>query len=86
MSRRLLGVAIACAALLFSTGSALADEPVSLSGVVRDGGGAVLAGVSVVVQHADSLPTMLEHADVVVQEVEGMVNLLREMVGMLFSQ
>ena len=46
----------------------------------------VLAGVSVVVQHADSLPAMLEHADVVVQEVEGMVNLLREMVGMLFSQ
>lgn len=45
----------------------------------------VLAGASVVVQHAASLPAMLEHADVVVQEVEGMVNLLREMVDKLFS-
>ena len=46
----------------------------------------VLAGASVVVQHADLLPAMLEHADVVVQEVEGMVSLLREMVDMLFPQ
>ena len=46
----------------------------------------VLAGASIVVQHATSLPAMLEHADVVVQEVEGMVSLLREMVDMLFPQ
>jgi trehalose 6-phosphate phosphatase len=45
----------------------------------------VIAGLSVVVQHADTLPAMLEHADIVVQEVEGMVDLLRELVDMLFS-
>ena len=45
----------------------------------------IVAGLSVVVQHADTLPAMLEHADIVVQEVEGMVRLLREMVDMLFS-
>jgi trehalose 6-phosphate phosphatase len=45
----------------------------------------VMAGVSVVVQHADTLPAMLEHADVVVQEVAGMVNLLRDMVDILFT-
>ena len=45
----------------------------------------VMAGLSVVVQHADTLPAMLEHADVVVQEVAGMVNLLRDMVDILFT-
>ncbi|HLZ80195.1 MAG TPA: trehalose-phosphatase [Ktedonobacteraceae bacterium] len=45
----------------------------------------VIAGLSVVVQHADTLPEMLEHADVVVQEVAGMVNLLRDMVDILFT-
>jgi trehalose 6-phosphate phosphatase len=39
-----------------------------------------LAALAVVVQHADTLPALLEHADIVVQEVEGMVKLLREMV------
>jgi trehalose 6-phosphate phosphatase len=39
-----------------------------------------LEGVSVVVQHADTLPELLEHADIVVQEVEGMVSLLAEIV------
>jgi len=35
------------------------------------------------VQHADTLPVLLEHADIVVQEVGGMVDLLREIVEML---
>ncbi len=43
----------------------------------------VVAGLSIVVQHADTLPVLLEHADIVVQEVGGMVDLLREIVEML---
>ncbi len=43
----------------------------------------VVAGLSIVVQHVDTLPVLLEHADVVVQEVGGMVDLLREIVEML---
>ncbi|HAG97918.1 MAG TPA: trehalose-phosphatase [Ktedonobacter sp.] len=43
----------------------------------------VVGGVSIVVQHADTLPVLLEHADMVVQEVRGMVDLLREMVEVL---
>jgi trehalose 6-phosphate phosphatase len=39
-----------------------------------------IAALAVVVQHVDTLPSLLEHADSVVQEVEGMVELLREMV------
>jgi len=42
-----------------------------------------LAALSIVVQHPDTLPGLLEHADIVVQEVEGMVALLQEMVSML---
>lgn len=42
-------------------------------------------GLSVVVQHANTLPILLESADVVVQEVEGMVKLLREMVTLLYE-
>ena len=42
-----------------------------------------LAALSIVVQHADTLPSLLEHADIVVQEVEGMVALLQEMVALL---
>jgi soluble P-type ATPase len=42
-----------------------------------------LAALSIVVQHPDTLPELLEHADVVVQEVEGMVEILRTMVQML---
>jgi trehalose-phosphatase len=42
-----------------------------------------IAAISVVVQHADSLPAMLEHGDIIVQEVKGMVELLGEMVEML---
>lgn len=43
----------------------------------------VVAGLSIFVQHADTLPVLLEHADIVVQEVGGMVDLLREIVEML---
>ncbi len=42
-----------------------------------------LSALSIVVQHPDTLPELLEHADIVVQEVEGMVALLQEMVSML---
>lgn len=39
-----------------------------------------IAALSVVVQHADTWPELLEHADIVVQGVEGMVDLLRQIV------
>jgi trehalose 6-phosphate phosphatase len=42
-----------------------------------------IAALSIVVQHADTLPELLEPADIVVQGVEGMVQLLREIVAML---
>ena len=42
-----------------------------------------IAALSVVVQHADTLPALLEHGDIIVQEVDGMVRLLREIVQML---
>ncbi len=41
------------------------------------------AALSIVVQHADTLPVLLEHADITVKEVEGMVELLREIVTFL---
>ena len=42
-----------------------------------------LEALSIVVQHPDTLPELLELADVVVQEVEGMVEILRTMVQKL---
>ncbi|MHB8600671.1 MAG: trehalose-phosphatase [Ktedonobacteraceae bacterium] len=42
-----------------------------------------LPALAIAVQHADTLPGILEHADIVVQGVEGMVALLREMVKMV---
>ena len=42
-----------------------------------------LAALSIVVQHPDTLPDLLEYADIVVQEVEGMAALLQEMVSLL---
>ena len=42
-----------------------------------------IAALSIVVQHHDTLPELLAQADIVVQEVPGMVELLREMVIML---
>jgi trehalose 6-phosphate phosphatase len=41
------------------------------------------AALSIVVQHPDTLPIMLEHADIIVQEVDGMAQLLREIVDSL---
>ncbi len=37
--------------------------------------------LSVGVQHSDTLPELLEQADIVVQDVAGMVQLLREVVA-----
>lgn len=42
-----------------------------------------ISGLSIVVKHLDTLPELLEHADVVVEEVEGMVKLLSELVARL---
>ncbi|MGH2509411.1 MAG: trehalose-phosphatase [Ktedonobacteraceae bacterium] len=39
--------------------------------------------LSIVVQHTDTLPALLENADMIVQEVEGMVDLLRQIVERL---
>lgn len=47
---------------------------------LRDEG---IAALSVVVQHADTLPILLESADIVVQEVEGMAALLHQIVERL---
>jgi len=41
------------------------------------------AAHAIVVQHPDTLPALLEHADTLVQEVEGMVQQLKEMVNQL---
>ena len=42
-----------------------------------------LATLAVVVRHPDTLPALLQHADIIVDEVPGMVALLREMVKIL---
>ena len=42
-----------------------------------------MAALSVVVQHRDTPPALLEQADMVVQGVEGMVALLRQIVASL---
>ena len=42
-----------------------------------------IAGLSIVVQHTDTLPALLEKADIIVQEVEGMVEKLKEIVEIL---
>ena len=42
-----------------------------------------LAAHAIVVQHPDTLPALLEHADTLVQEVEGMAQQLTEMVNQL---
>jgi trehalose 6-phosphate phosphatase len=55
------------------------DAVMEISRLRNDG----IAALSIVVQHADTPPELLEHADIVVQGVEGMVQLLREIVAML---
>ena len=52
------------------------DAVVEISRLREEG----IAALSIVVQHADTPPELLEHADIVVQGVEGMVDLLRKMV------
>ena len=52
------------------------DAVVEISRLREEG----TAALSIVVQHADTPPELLEHADIVVQGVEGMVDLLRKMV------
>lgn len=47
---------------------------------LRKDGTETIAALAIAVQHADTLPEILEHADIVVQRVEGMVALLREIV------
>lgn len=42
-----------------------------------------IAALAIVVQHPDTLPELLQQADIVVQKVPGMVDLLHEMVEML---
>jgi trehalose 6-phosphate phosphatase len=42
-----------------------------------------MGALAVAVQHSDTLSALLEHADMVVQEVAGMVRLLREIVDSL---
>jgi trehalose 6-phosphate phosphatase len=44
-----------------------------------------IAAFSIVVQHHDTLPELLTKADIIVQEVPGMVELFREMVTILES-
>lgn len=39
--------------------------------------------LSIVVQHADTAPTLLEHADIIVQGVDGMADLLTKIVDIL---
>lgn len=41
---------------------------------------------AIVVQHSDTLPALLEHADTLVQGVEGMIQQLREIVNHLSSR
>ncbi|GCE11132.1 trehalose-phosphatase [Tengunoibacter tsumagoiensis] len=42
--------------------------------------------LSIVVQHQDTLPALLEHGDIIVQEVEGMVQLFERIVAGLHQQ
>lgn len=44
------------------------------------------ATLAITVQHHDTLPVLLEEADIVVQEVEGMVELLQTVVKLLSEQ
>ncbi len=55
------------------------DAVMEIENLKREG----LAGLSIVVQHADTPPTLLKKADVVVQEVEGMVEMLQQIVKIL---
>ena len=45
----------------------------------------VVAALSIVVEHGDTLPALLEQGDIVVQAVGGMVDMLREIVQTLLE-
>ena len=55
------------------------DAMLEISRLQKEG----IAALSIVVQHADTLPILLEHGDIIVQGVEGMVKLLHEMVYLM---
>jgi trehalose 6-phosphate phosphatase len=57
------------------------DAVIEIAKMRRDG----IPALSIVVQHPDTLPDLLEQADIIVQGVPGMVDVLREMVEMLES-
>jgi trehalose 6-phosphate phosphatase len=57
------------------------DAVVEITKMRKEG----IAALSIVVQHHDTLPDLLEQADIIVQGVPGMVELLREIVEMLES-
>jgi trehalose 6-phosphate phosphatase len=42
-----------------------------------------IAALSIVVQHHDTLPSLLENADIVVQGMEGMISILHEIVELI---
>ena len=42
-----------------------------------------IAALAIVVQHSDTLPALLEHADLIVQGVDCMAELLRQIVASL---
>lgn len=45
-----------------------------------------LAALSIIVQHADTLPALLEHGDIIVNDVEGMAEQLHTIVALLEQQ
>jgi trehalose 6-phosphate phosphatase len=55
-------------------------ERLRKDGIEEAGSIDTIAALAIAVQHPDTLPGILEHADIVVQGVEGMVALLREIV------
>ncbi len=55
------------------------DAVVEIAKMRKEG----IAALSIVVQHPDTLPDLLEHADIIVQGVPGMVDVLREIVELL---
>ena len=57
------------------------DAVIEITKMQKEG----ISALSIVVQHSDTLPELLAQADIVVQEVPGMVELFREMVTILES-
>ncbi len=55
------------------------DAVIEIASMRKEG----ITGIAIVVQHSDTLPELLERADIIVQGVPGMIDLLREMVEIL---